>query len=605
MKKILFLILFLTGLFPVFDNNSLYLEGYQSYGQSDEQFSEEQPVAPCPDDEVEVEELDMYNTLITTCTYDYADDNPEGDAICEKSCSSNIVNTGGPDPNPDPEDPEDPCDGVTCPVGFELDRYCNCNEIQQPCYNSCGEGYYQTLDCGCEPIPNDLPPGTCTLVACLSGYTLNRDICKCVPLPKTWYFDNDGDDWHDGQTIPIKAVNSPGNNWISITLGADCNDNDATVTNNCSSIVYYLDEDGDRWHSDTGDTKLSNSWIETTYGLDCDDTNYNLTNGCYQIFYIDNDNDGWHCEVITSIDDNGGIYKTTSLGIDCDDNDPTKWRVFDGNFPIDPITYIGIGGPVTPNSPSTADDFVYGGGNSGLQAIQPNNLTAFTRAKSGEIDPNGLNPFSDGEYWVKENLLEKTEEELFEYFENALHLLTVGETENEALGNLLNHFKTSTGEPFINDKLSETIDFGDGDALEDRSVGNFMNDLFQKICAELQELKDDCVGEVDIDLTILRYPNFPLSDPNLIAQLGGIQGVGAFVDDEGNLSAELYDTFGVSEEDAVKRDGKFGNTLSGGSIGTKAMRILQTHFGKRPFVHIVKIDPLKLGQLNFNINNCN
>ncbi len=77
-----------------------------------------------------------------------------------------------------------------------------------------------------------------------------------------------------------------------------------------------------------------------------------------------------------------------------------------------------------------------------------------------------------------------------------------------------------------------------------------------------------------------------------------------FIDNEGNLSAELYDTFGVSEEDAVKRDGLFGNTISGGSIGTKAMRILQTHFGKKPFVHGVKIDPSKLGESGFNLNNC-
>ena len=294
---------------------------------------------------------------------------------------------------------------------------------------------------------------------------------------------------------------------------------------------------------------------------------------------------------------------------DCDDTNPTKWKIYDGNFSTNAFTSVGSGGPVTPETPPTDDDFVYGGGNSGLPQIQPNNLTAFTQAQSGERNISGLNPFSDDTFWVTENLLEKTEAELFAYFEDALELLTVGEDANEALGLLLNHFRDSTGEAYFNEGLSEIIGFGDGDSDtfgdDDRTVGDFMKSLFDKICDKLKDLEGQCVGDIDIDITHLKYPNFPLSDPNLIAQLGGIQGAGAFIDSNGNLYAELYDTFGVSENDAIKRDSKFGNTISGGSIGTKAMRILQTHFGYRPFVHVVRINPLDLGEPNFNLNDCN
>jgi len=236
-------------------------------------------------------------------------------------------------------------------------------------------------------------------------------------------------------------------------------------------------------------------------------------------------------------------------------------------------------------------------------------LKSFTEAKSGEINSSGLNPWSSKKFYETENLLEKTEVELFEYFKDALGVLTTGDEANSALNDLLNHFRLNTGDFYMNEKLSNIIQFGDGDAEtlgnDDRTVGDFMKSAFNEICNKLNELNGQCVGDVNIDVTALKYPNFPMSDPNLIAQLGGIQGVSVLIDNAGNLTAELYGTFGVSEEDAVKRDSKFGNTITGGSIGTKAMRILQTHHGKKPFVDGVKIDPLKLGESNFNLNDCN
>ncbi|SDW82900.1 hypothetical protein SAMN05444411_102261 [Lutibacter oricola] len=302
-----------------------------------------------------------------------------------------------------------------------------------------------------------------------------------------------------------------------------------------------------------------------------------------------------------------GWVEGVSKGEDCDDNEASKWKIYNGTFSQD-ITSIGIGGPVTPITPSTGDDFAFGGGNSGLPAIPPSkdNLIAFTQAKSSERKISNYNPyFGSKTSPVKENLLEKSEEELFRYFEEALELLTTGSQANEALNLLLIHFKENDGGPYLNVTLSSILDFGDGDAIGGRSIGQFMNSLKLRLCDKLKVLKGQCVGEINIDLTDLKYPNFPLSDPNLIAQLGGIQGVSAYVDGEGNISALLHDTFGVSEEDAVKRDRMFMNIETGGAIGTKAMRILQTHYGKKPFVHSVKIDPISMGESGFNLIDCN
>lgn len=163
MKKIVFLILFLTGVFPVFNNDGLYLESYNSYGQG------------------ELDEVEIVNCTGITTTIDYETDQFIDYLDCEedydydlKECVAGtdcIIRTEYKEPG-DEDDDED-CLGETCPSGFEMDSLCNCEEIVQPCPNPCPEGYSQTLDCGCVPIP---PP--CPITSCSSGYVLVN--CNCV-----------------------------------------------------------------------------------------------------------------------------------------------------------------------------------------------------------------------------------------------------------------------------------------------------------------------------------------------------------------------------------------------------------------------------------------
>lgn len=133
-------------------------------------------------------------------------------------------------------------------------------------------------DSNTEP-KSDLPPDACMKI-CVDYSELDRSQCKCVAIPRPWYPDNDGDDWHNKDLPIINAIDSPGPNYKNKTLGTDCDDNDITVKDNC-----------------------------------------------YKNYYIDNDGDDWDSGTINAINDNGGKYKLTTLGTDCDDNPTTGANV--------------------------------------------------------------------------------------------------------------------------------------------------------------------------------------------------------------------------------------------------------------------------------------
>ncbi len=106
MKKIVFLILFLTGLFPVFDNDGLYLESGKVYGQEDP-YGNEVVICSEPDRVTTYEYLSYYE--VETCVFD----NEGGVATndCEWVCDSQYYDYP-PDPDDDPDgDPDGNPDG--------------------------------------------------------------------------------------------------------------------------------------------------------------------------------------------------------------------------------------------------------------------------------------------------------------------------------------------------------------------------------------------------------------------------------------------------------------------------------------------------------------
>ncbi len=180
MKKILFLILFLTGLFPVFDSNGLYLGNYRSYGQGE---LNEIEIVNCTGVSSSVAyETDQYIEY-EDCTEEYNYDYQ----LCEPTldCTYRTEYKDGSDPcDPDTYDEalcnESNCSTV-CPSDMVLNTACEC--VSPPCTITCPEGQRVTPYCGCEEIP---PPSNCR-VACLPGYTEIN--CVCVknttpPPPK-------------------------------------------------------------------------------------------------------------------------------------------------------------------------------------------------------------------------------------------------------------------------------------------------------------------------------------------------------------------------------------------------------------------------------------
>lgn len=95
---------------------------------------------------------------------------------------------------------------------------------------------------------------------------------------------------------------------------------------------WYYDYDGDGYSSIGGSLESESSpgyyWKDRTYGQDCDDYDASITNECYTTFFEDKDNDGYGAAGISSkrniTSPDIGWREGTSLGTDCDDNNPLK-----------------------------------------------------------------------------------------------------------------------------------------------------------------------------------------------------------------------------------------------------------------------------------------
>ncbi|MFM9826134.1 hypothetical protein [Flavobacterium sp.] len=89
---------------------------------------------------------------------------------------------------------------------------------------------------------------------------------------------------------------------------------------------WYFDNDGDGWHSQTivSINSPGPGWIDAiTLGLDCDDNEPTKTIDCNITYYLDNDHDGYESATQRSLTSPGiGWEEGASMGIDCNDNDP-------------------------------------------------------------------------------------------------------------------------------------------------------------------------------------------------------------------------------------------------------------------------------------------
>lgn len=128
------------------------------------------------------------------------------------------------------------------------------------------------------PVTPD--PEVCTLAVCTTpGYTVDSKLCACVPPPKLWYLDNDGDDYYSAMLFEGQK---PSGNYKDTTKGFDCNDNDSTKNTDCGTPIWYFDWDGDGYYSDIqdSDTSPGTNWSLTTKGQDCNDDIYSPNNIC-------------------------------------------------------------------------------------------------------------------------------------------------------------------------------------------------------------------------------------------------------------------------------------------------------------------------------------
>ncbi len=162
-----------------------------------------------------------------------------------------------------------------------------------------------------------------------NGGTFNVSAIINTTTTTTWYMDNDGDGWNLKDVRQSRAT-CPGPGWTSSTKGEDCDDNDSEIHSCMSMIIpWFLDNDTDGYFAivQPGTSKPTSpgNWTSTmTNGPDCDDTNPTI-GMCSAMpplltYYMDNDGDGYDNGTITSTTNLGAPYKTTTKGLDCNDN---------------------------------------------------------------------------------------------------------------------------------------------------------------------------------------------------------------------------------------------------------------------------------------------
>lgn len=142
---------------------------------------------------------------------------------------------------------------------------------------------------------------------------------------RAWYLDNDGDGYY---AYYVWAIDKPIGNYKETGEGFDCDDNNRlkNLGTDCGWKKWYLDEDGDQYHSD--ETEQADSpgtgWVLATKGVDCEESDPTITDQCRRkTWYFDWDGDQYHSNEMMSGDYPGAGWVLTTKGIDCDDIAPT------------------------------------------------------------------------------------------------------------------------------------------------------------------------------------------------------------------------------------------------------------------------------------------
>ena len=221
----------------------------------------------------------------------------------------------------------------------------------------------------------DFPPlvGTCSppdngwiLLANSQGEDCD-DTDQFANAPKTWYYDNDLDNFYSSTRTsclnPGKGTDEE-EKWQSDPgFGEDCNDEDIDAT---LPVTWYKDADGDNYYSLTDSTCINPGtatgeralWnTDPGLGEDCDDTatEKSTINACGECggsddpidFYLDLDSDGYH-----------SLHKKADCGLNVFDGETVRNNP---NFPtslkIDTATVVGDG--ITGTIPNTTLAYSY------------------------------------------------------------------------------------------------------------------------------------------------------------------------------------------------------------------------------------------------------
>lgn len=161
------------------------------------------------------------------------------------------------------------------------------------------------------------------------------DVINNMPPPH-WFKDVDGDGWESGNMF---SDNSPGPEWKQgYSNGLDCDDTlpkGYLVQNACTKITWMLDADGDHWTAPNSQRQEYKNWppepgyikqsdmVDDYYTDDCDDNDATISEDCpVRNWYLDNDHDGYDAGTQQADKSPGiGWVEEMSMGIDCDDND--------------------------------------------------------------------------------------------------------------------------------------------------------------------------------------------------------------------------------------------------------------------------------------------
>ncbi len=152
-----------------------------------------------------------------------------------------------------------------------------------------------------------------------------------------WYFDGDGDGYHNTHVNPILATCTPlDNQWILLenSLGPDCDDDDTEAT---LLLTWYYDGDDDNYYGITQDgcenpglgTPAESKWSKVSLnGEDCDDTDPEATTEDRR-WYFDGDGDNHYGSISQACQNPGKGTPdeqkwSTDVGggVDCDDINP-------------------------------------------------------------------------------------------------------------------------------------------------------------------------------------------------------------------------------------------------------------------------------------------